>query len=763
MLDGLPVELDSLVQWGVGDRLLRDLLPWPRRRSRPSARSGGAACSRPAGSAGAWRRRIGDEAAPVAEIAESSTQGRHVARSTSTSTSAAAAGCAAPSPASTATASSRRPSPGSARSTGSRPGSRCSRCVPTSPAAAGRPAPSAAAEGTQPPDDRPRASPSRSTAPDRAARPGGDLRRRHARAAPAAAEDRPRLGAVAPPGAQRPAAAGERPSSSGSATVRRRERGRRATSRSGVPTPRSTSCWGSAAPGRGVRRREHPPRRPGAAALAADPRAEGSDCMEPFDLLGELPDRHHAARGERRHRQDLRRRCAGARYVAEGVAALDEMLVITFGRAASQELRERVREQLVEAERALADPRAARDLGGAARPAREGDDDESAPPQADRRRAGRLRRRDDRHHPPVLPAGAALARRRRRHRLPRRARGEPRRPGRRGRRRPLPAALRHAAETPPFKRARRARSSPARRSATRRPSSRRPTPSRAARPRPRSTSREAVRAEVDRRKRRLGILSTTTCSSRLADALEDEDAPRATGCASAGRSCSSTSSRTPTRCSGSVLDRAFTGHATLVLIGDPKQAIYAFRGGDVFTYLEAAGTAATRRTLATNWRSDAPLVEALQAPAPCRAGRPAHRRAPGRGAPPGSRLAGLPSPHPLRLRVRPAPTPARRHRRHRRAARAHRPRPRRRRRAAARLRRHLRRGRPVEPVRAGDVASSSTASSTSTCSATPCARAASRRSSPAAATCCSAEPATSGWRCSRRWSSSARPGCARWR
>ena len=39
-----------------------------------------------------------------------------------------------------------------------------------------------------------------------------------------------------------------------------------------------------------------------------------------------------------------------------GARALDEMLVITFGRAASQELRERVREQLVEAERALAHP-----------------------------------------------------------------------------------------------------------------------------------------------------------------------------------------------------------------------------------------------------------------------------------------------------------------------------------------------------------------------------------------------------------------------
>ena len=44
------------------------------------------------------------------------------------------------------------------------------------------------------------------------------------------------------------------------------------------------------------------------------------------------------------------------RYVAEGRAKLDEMLVITFGRMASQELRERVRRQLVDAADALANP-----------------------------------------------------------------------------------------------------------------------------------------------------------------------------------------------------------------------------------------------------------------------------------------------------------------------------------------------------------------------------------------------------------------------
>src|SRR6476620_3166379 len=44
------------------------------------------------------------------------------------------------------------------------------------------------------------------------------------------------------------------------------------------------------------------------------------------------------------------------RYVAEAGIPLEQLLVVTFGRAASQELRERVREQLVAAEAALADP-----------------------------------------------------------------------------------------------------------------------------------------------------------------------------------------------------------------------------------------------------------------------------------------------------------------------------------------------------------------------------------------------------------------------
>ena len=49
----------------------------------------------------------------------------------------------------------------------------------------------------------------------------------------------------------------------------------------------------------------------------------------------------------------------------------------------------------------------------------------------------------------------------------------------------------------------------------------------------------------------------------------------------------------------------------LLIIGDPKQAIYAFRGADVHVYLEAATVANTRATMRTNWRSDAAYVDAM--------------------------------------------------------------------------------------------------------------------------------------------------------
>ncbi|MEQ9860708.1 exodeoxyribonuclease V subunit beta [Pectobacterium cacticida] len=49
----------------------------------------------------------------------------------------------------------------------------------------------------------------------------------------------------------------------------------------------------------------------------------------------------------------------------------------------------------------------------------------------------------------------------------------------------------------------------------------------------------------------------------------------------------------------------------LLLIGDPKQAIYAFRGADIFTYMHARGEVHAHYTLATNWRSSHQMVHGV--------------------------------------------------------------------------------------------------------------------------------------------------------
>lgn len=50
----------------------------------------------------------------------------------------------------------------------------------------------------------------------------------------------------------------------------------------------------------------------------------------------------------------------------------------------------------------------------------------------------------------------------------------------------------------------------------------------------------------------------------------------------------------------------------ILLIGDPKQAIYAFRGADIYTYLQARSDTAGRHvTLGTNFRSSRAMVEAV--------------------------------------------------------------------------------------------------------------------------------------------------------
>lgn len=49
----------------------------------------------------------------------------------------------------------------------------------------------------------------------------------------------------------------------------------------------------------------------------------------------------------------------------------------------------------------------------------------------------------------------------------------------------------------------------------------------------------------------------------------------------------------------------------LFLIGDPKQAIYTFRGADIFTYMSASSEIDNIYTLDTNWRSSSGIINAI--------------------------------------------------------------------------------------------------------------------------------------------------------
>jgi len=63
-----------------------------------------------------------------------------------------------------------------------------------------------------------------------------------------------------------------------------------------------------------------------------------------------------------------------------------------------------------------------------------------------------------------------------------------------------------------------------------------------------------------------------------------------------------------------ILQAIYADRGTLLAIGDPKQAIYGFRGGDVYAYLRAArAPGLAHHALDTNWRSSTTLVAALNA------------------------------------------------------------------------------------------------------------------------------------------------------
>src|SRR3954447_9352963 len=372
--------------------------------------------------------------------------------------------------------------------------------------------------------------------------------------------------------------------------------------------------------------------------------------MDSFDLAGPLPTGTTLLEASAGTGKTFTVAALVARYVAEEGVPLDQLLVITFGRAASQELRERVREQLVHAERALADPASADREHPVLAALLDADTTEVA-----------LRQR--RLHDALASFDAAtIATTHQFCQTVLRSLGVA---GDSDTGATLVESLDELVvevvddvylrrfgqltDTPPF--GRDAALSLARTVVGDAHAELASVDDLESGAGARVAFAREVREEVDRRKRRLGILSYDDLLGRLADALTDDDAPARTRMRQRWRIVLVDEFQDTDPKQWEVLDRAFSGHATMVLIGDPKQAIYAFRGGDVATYLAAAETATTRATLGTNRRSDAALVETLQVV--LRGAALGDERIvvrPVTAAHAGSRLAGAPSPAPFRIR-----------------------------------------------------------------------------------------------------------------
>jgi exodeoxyribonuclease V beta subunit len=167
---------------------------------------------------------------------------------------------------------------------------------------------------------------------------------------------------------------------------------------------------------------------------------------------------------------------------------------------------------------------------------------------------------------------------------------------------------------------------------------------------------DAARAELERRKRRLGVMSYDDLVKRLGDAL-DGPAGEAARVLLRGRFdialVDEFQDTDPAQ--WHILREAFGQPGqTLVLIADPKQAIYAFRGADVYAYLDATRTAADQATLPVNWRCDQALIDAHDALFDgTQLGHPGIVYREVRAAPKheGSRIADAPHPAPMRVRV----------------------------------------------------------------------------------------------------------------
>ncbi|CAM3686272.1 UvrD-helicase domain-containing protein [Smaragdicoccus niigatensis] len=123
----------------------------------------------------------------------------------------------------------------------------------------------------------------------------------------------------------------------------------------------------------------------------------------------------------------------------------------------------------------------------------------------------------------------------------------------------------------------------------------------------------AARAEIDRRKRLGGIRDYSDLLSLLAETLRDDVAGPIACERIRGKYAVALIDefQDTDPLQWEIVEQVFHGHVTLLLVGDPKQAIYGFRGADVFSYLNAKHKAHSSYRLEKNWRSDDRLLKAL--------------------------------------------------------------------------------------------------------------------------------------------------------
>ncbi len=341
-----------------------------------------------------------------------------------------------------------------------------------------------------------------------------------------------------------------------------------------------------------------------------------SDLAEPFDLLGPLPVGTTVLEASAGTGKTYTIAALVARYVAEGAADLGQLLVVTFGRAATRELRERVRERLADARDTLADPAAA---AAATDPLLRHLAD--VEPAELARRHARLARASASFDAATVATTHQFAL-------------------------GVLAGLGTAADVDPawqlvedldalvvevatdlYLRKYAVSGAPeptfspeialeVARAAVGDPQALlAPDSSGHSGPAVRAKFAAAVRREVAARRRNRRVLGFDDLLTYLQTTLADPVAGPAARARLRARYrvvlVDEFQDTDPVQ--WSILREAFDGHATLVLIGDPKQAIYAFRGGDVHAYLDAAGVAGAKATLPTNWRSDAGVLRGLDA------------------------------------------------------------------------------------------------------------------------------------------------------